>query len=182
MLSAGKLKKICEQRKIGAKQLAPQIARAGLDAKKAASAVANWKKGLFKPAPSREDIRKLAAALGVAENDLSEWRSSYRYAPNAPRKVHLVTQLIVGRPVQEAIDILKFTQKRAASVVNKVLKCAVADADEQQADVDRLYVSQACADDAGIRVGTKRFRAKDRGRAHRISKKASHIRITVTEA
>ena len=182
MLSAGKLRKLCEQRRISVKQLAAQIVRAGLDEKQAVAAIGNWQKGLFKPKPSKEDIRRLAAALGAAENDLSEWRSICRYAPSAPRKVHLVTQLIAGRPVQEAMDLLKFTHKRAASMVDKVLKSAVADADEQQANVDNLYVSEACADDAGIRIGTKRFRAKDRGRAHSIGKKASHIRITVAEA
>ena len=94
----------------------------------------------------------------------------------------MVTQLVVGRPVQDAMDILKFTRKRAATMVDKVLKSAVADADEQQADVDSLYVSEARVDDAGVRIGTKRWRAKDRGRAHPILKKASHIYITVTQA
>jgi large subunit ribosomal protein L22 len=182
MLSASKLSKLCEQRKVSPKQLAAQIIRAGLDEKRAVAAVGNWQKGLFKPRPSKEDINKLATALGVSENDISEWRSICRYAPSSPRKVHLVTQLIVGRPVQEAMDLLKFTHKRAASMVDKVLKSAVADADEQEANVDNLYVSEACVDDAGIQMGTKRFRAKDRGRAHRILQKASHIRVTVTEA
>ena len=50
-----------------------------------------------------------------------------------------MTTLILGRPVQDAIDMLKFTRKRAAPMVNKVLKAAMADADEQQADVDTLY-------------------------------------------
>ena len=182
MLSAVKLRKLCEQRRISVRQLAGQIVRAGLDEKRAVAAIGNWQKGLFKRKPSKEDINKLATALGVSVNDISEWRSICRYAPGSPRKVHLVTQLIVGGPVQEAMDLLKFTHKRAASMVDKVLKSAVADADEQQAKVDNLYVSEACVDDAGIRMGTKRFRAKDRGRAHRILKKASHIRVTVTEA
>jgi large subunit ribosomal protein L22 len=80
------------------------------------------------------------------------------------------------------MDLLKFTRKRAASMIDKVLKCAVADADEQQADVDNLYVSEARVDDAGIRIGTKRWIPKDRGRAHPIRKKACHIYVTVTEA
>jgi large subunit ribosomal protein L22 len=80
------------------------------------------------------------------------------------------------------MDILKFTRKRAATMVDKVLKSAVADADEQQADVDNLYISEARVDDAGVRIGTKRWIPKDRGRAHPIHKKACHIHITVTEA
>jgi len=94
----------------------------------------------------------------------------------------LVTQLIVGRTVQDAMDTLKFTRKRAAAIIDKVLKSAVADADEQQADVDNLYVSSARVDDAGNRIGTKRWMPKDRGRAHPINKKACHIHITVTQA
>jgi large subunit ribosomal protein L22 len=97
------------------------------------------------------------------------------------RKARLVTQLIVGRSVQDALDILKFTRKRAATMIEKVLKSAVADADEQQVDVDQLYVCSAWADDAGIRIGTKRWIPKDRGRAHPIHKKACHIHITVTQ-
>ncbi|MEK7996761.1 MAG: uL22 family ribosomal protein, partial [Planctomycetota bacterium] len=84
--------------------------------------------------------------------------------------------------VQDAMDTLKFTRKRAAGMIDKVLRSAVADADEQQADVDSLYVSEARVDDAGIRLGTKRWIAKDRGRAHSIRKKACHIHITVTQA
>ena len=83
---------------------------------------------------------------------------------------------------QDALDILNCTRKRAAPMIAKILKTAVADADEQQADVDNLYVSCARVDDAGIRIGTKRWIPKDRGRAHPIGKKACHIHVTVTEA
>jgi large subunit ribosomal protein L22 len=98
----------------------------------------------------------------------------------AAAKVRLVTTLIAGRAVQDAMDILKFTRKRAAPMVDKVLKSAVADADEQQVDVDDLYVSEARVDEAGIRLGTKRWIPKDRGRAHPIRKKACHIHVTVS--
>ena len=67
-------------------------------------------------------------------------------------------------------------------MIDKVLKSAVAGADEQQADVDNLYVSSARVDDAGVRIGTKRWIPKDRGRAHPIRKKACHIYVTVTQA
>ncbi|MHC4192843.1 MAG: 50S ribosomal protein L22 [Planctomycetota bacterium] len=182
MLSADRLKELCRQRRISAAQLGDQLARGGLSSREAAAAVRNWQKGLLKPLPRREDVRRLAAALSAEENDLFAWRSSYRFAPMSARKVRLVTQLIVGRRVQDAMDTLKFTPKRAATMVNKVLKAAVADADEQQADVDNLYVSEARVDDAGVRIGTKRWMPKDRGRAHPIRKKACHIHITVAEA
>jgi len=181
MLSANKLKELCEERRISIEQLAEQLVRGGLGRKEAVAAVKNWQKGLFKPSPRRDDIERLAAALSVDVNDILDWRSSYRYAPLSPRKARLVTELITGRSVQDAMDILKFTRKRAAPMVDKVLKSAVANADEQQADVESLYVSIARVDEAGIRVGTKRWIPKDRGRAHRISKKACHIHVTVTQ-
>jgi large subunit ribosomal protein L22 len=182
MLSATKLKEVCEQRQTSAEELAERIARGGFEERKAASAIRNWKKGLFKPLPRSEDVRRLAEALGVEVSDLADWRSSCRYAPMSARKVRLVAQLIVGRSVQDAMDILKFTRKRAAPMVDKVLKAAVADADEQQADVDALYVCEARVDDAGVRIGTKRWIPKDRGRAHPIRKRACHIHVTVTQA
>jgi large subunit ribosomal protein L22 len=182
MLSSYKLRQLCKQQQMSIEQLAGQLVRGGLNREKAISAVRNWQKGLFRPIPRREDIRRLATALSVEVNDLVDWRSSYRFAPMSARKAKLVTQLIAGRRVQDAMDILKFTRKRAAAMVGKILKTVVADADEQQADVSNLYISEARVDDAGRRIGTKRWIAKDRGRAHPINKKACHIHITVTEA
>jgi large subunit ribosomal protein L22 len=182
MLSADKLKELCREQQMSVDALAGHLARGGFDRQKATAAVKNWQRGLFKPEPHAEDVRRLATALSVEINDLSNWRSSYRFAPISPQKARLVTQLIVGRTVQDAMDTLKFTRKRAAAMIDKVLRSAVADADEQQADVDSLYVSSACVDDAGVRIGTKRWIAKDRGRAHPLRKKACHIHITVTQA
>jgi large subunit ribosomal protein L22 len=167
MLSGTKLKEVSERQRLTIEDLARSITRGGLDLKDAVTAVRNWQKGL------------LADALSVEVSEISDWRSSYRYAPMAAGKVRLVTALIAGRPVQDAMDILKFTRKRAAPMVDKVLKAAVADADEQQVDIDDLYVAEARVDDAGIRIGTKRWIPKDRGRAHPIQRKACHIRVTV---
>jgi large subunit ribosomal protein L22 len=181
MLSTEKLNELCRDQQISVEELASHLARGGFDQQKATVAVKNWQKGLFKPEPGVEDIRRLATALSAEVNDLVDWRSSYRYAPISARKARLVTQLIAGRSVQDAMDILKFTRKRAAAMIDKVLRCAVADADEQQADMDNLYVSSARVDDAGVRIGTKRWIPKDRGRAHPIRKRACHIHITVTQ-
>ena len=181
MLSADKLKELCQQQQISIDELAGHLARGGFDRQKATVAVKNWQKGLLKPEPRAEDIRRLATALSAEVNDLVDWRSSYRYAPMSARKARLVTEMITGLRVQEAMDVLKFTRKRAAPMIDKVLRTAVADADEQQADVDNLYVSSATANDAGVRIGTKRWIPKDRGRAHPISKKACHIQVTVTQ-
>jgi len=182
MLSATKLRDLCRRRQVDLQVLAGQLVRSGLSSREATRAVKNWQKGLFEPKPRRDDIRQLAAALSAEVNDLVVWQSSYQYAPMSARKVRLVTQLIAGRGVQEAMDILKFTRKRAAAMVDKVLKTAVADADEQEADVDKLYVSEARVDEAGVRIGTKRWIPKDRGRTNPIRKKACHVHITVSEA
>lgn len=182
MLSPEKLRNVIKSRKANIETVAGRIARGGLNAKQAMSAIKNWQHGLMKPKPRKSDINRLAEALGVEPNDISCWISSYKFAPMSPRKARLVSQLILDRPVQDAMDLLKFTHKRAASMFDKVLKAAVADADEQQANVDRLYVSEARVDDAGVRIGTKRWIAKDRGRAHPIRKKASHLYVAVTEA
>jgi large subunit ribosomal protein L22 len=182
MLSADKFRELCQQRQTDIEQLASRLARPGFDKEQAIAAVKNWQKGLFKPKPRTDDIRHLAAALSVEVNDLVDWRSSCRFAPISAQKARLVAQLISGRSVQDAMDTLKFTRKRAATMIDKVLRSAVADADEQQANVDNLYVSCARIDEAGIRIGTKRWIPKDRGRAHPIRKKACHIHITVTQA
>jgi large subunit ribosomal protein L22 len=181
MLNTEKLQRLCRRRGVGDGQLGFSLVRRDLDRRAATAAVRNWQKGLLKPRPRREDIGRLAAALGVEEKDLSAWRSSCRFAPISSRKAQLVAQLILGRGVQDAMDVLSLTPKRAAGMINKILKAAVADADEQQADVENLYVSEARVDDAGVRIGTKRWIAKDRGRAHPISRRACHIYVSVAE-
>lgn len=181
MLSSSKLKKLSKEHKMGANHLAGFVSRGALTQKKAASALRNWMKGLYKPKPRTEDIERIAGALGVEIKDISQWQSSYKYAPSSPRKIRLVTELISGRNVQDALDVLKFEHKRAARMVEQVLASAISNADEGEADVESLYVCQARVDGAGRRVGTKSWIAKDRGRAHPICKQASHIHITVTE-
>jgi large subunit ribosomal protein L22 len=182
MLSGSKLKELIKERKISVEQIAGQMVRGGLNKKEAASAIRNWQRGLYRPIPRTEDIRQLASALGVEPADVSRWECFLKYAPIAPRKARLVTALISGRGAQEALNVLKFANKRAATMVDKILRAAIADADEQQADVESLYVSEARADGAGVRIGTKRFIEKDRGRAHSLRKEASHIHVTVAKA
>lgn len=104
--------------------------------------------------------------------------SRHRYARISPYKARLVTQLIAGRHVDEALDLLKFTNKRASVFVDKVLRAAMADADEQEANVKKLWVHEARVDPGPI---IKRFQPKDRGRAHPIHKRTSHIVVSVSE-
>ena len=181
MIIASRLNKSIKKSGLGLTQLAGQISRSGLDAKEALTALRNWQRGLMKPVPLAADVDKLASALGVSAVNLKCWKSSYRYAPVSPTKARLVTALISGRDVQDALDILKFTNKRAASMVIQTLKTAIADADLNEADVESLVVCEARIDGGGIRLGTKRWRAKDRGRAHSIRKQCSHIIVTVAQ-
>lgn len=106
------------------------------------------------------------------------WTSKHRYARISARKARLVTELIAGRHVNEALDLLKFTNKRASGMVEKVLRAAIADADEKEANVNRLFVHEARVDSG---PSIKRFQPKDRGRAHSILKRTSHIVVTVDE-
>jgi len=104
------------------------------------------------------------------------WQARHRYARISSRKVRLILDMIRGLDAQEALDALKFTPNRAAGMVAKVLTSAIASADEAEADTSRLFVSEARADEGPT---MKRFRPKDRGRAHPIMKRTSHIAVAV---
>ena len=104
------------------------------------------------------------------------WQAKHRFARISPSKARLVVNLIRGRNVQDAMNILKFTHNRAAGMVSKVLTSAVASASEAEADVDELFVEEARVDE-GPRM--KRFQPKDRGRAHPILKRTCHIVVLV---
>ena len=97
----------------------------------------------------------------------------------APRKVKIVLNLIRNKPCDEAMAILKYTPKAACEPLYKLLKSAMANAENKNMDVSRLYVA-ACSVDQGPTL--KRIRARDKGRAYRINKKTSHINITGKEA
>ncbi len=107
-----------------------------------------------------------------------QYRAVHRYARVSPRKARLVADLIRGQHVNAAQDILRFTPKRASGLIGKVLKSAIANANEREADVRRLVVTEARID-AGPYF--RRWRPKDRGRAHQILKKTSHIIVVVEE-
>jgi len=107
------------------------------------------------------------------------WKAIHRFARISPRKVRLIADLIRGRDVNEALNVLKFTPNRAAGMVRKALASAVANADEAEADVDLLFVETAFVDEGPT---IKRWRPKDRGRAYPIQKRTSHITVVVEEA
>lgn len=97
----------------------------------------------------------------------------------SPYKVRQVLPLIRGKNVGEAMSILRYTPKKAARLVEKVLKSAVANAEFNFGmDVDKLKVVEATADE-GPRM--KRFRPVSMGRAHAYVHRTSHITVTVAE-
>ncbi|HTV47602.1 MAG TPA: 50S ribosomal protein L22 [Phycisphaerae bacterium] len=104
--------------------------------------------------------------------------STWRFARIAPRKARLVVDLIRGKPVGEALDLLKFSRKRAAVMVGKVLRSAIANADNGEADVEDLYVVRSFCDGGPI---IKRMQPKDRGKSYSIFKRTCHITIEVNE-
>jgi large subunit ribosomal protein L22 len=106
------------------------------------------------------------------------WTARHQYARISERKVRLIADLIRGRPCNQAAELLKFTHKRAAAMVERVLKSAMATANEREAAMSKLYVSEARVDSGPI---IKRFQPKDRGRAHPIHKRTSHIIVSVDE-
>ena len=106
------------------------------------------------------------------------YQATHRFARIAPRKARLVADLIRGMPVDEAITQLQLSKKRAAWYLRSVLKSAIANAEEKDADVSSLYVSESRVDEGPT---IKRFQPKDRGRAHPINKRTSHLHISVDE-
>jgi large subunit ribosomal protein L22 len=108
-----------------------------------------------------------------------EVRSIYRYARISPFKVREVTREIQGLPVSAALDLLTFTPKKAAFLIGKTLKSAIANA-ENNANLkpDGLVVKEATV---GEGPTFKRIMARARGSASRILKRTSHIRIVLSD-
>lgn len=108
-----------------------------------------------------------------------EFKSLYKYARISPRKVRYVIDLIRGKSVNEALEILRVTNKRASYMINKVVRSAVANADESSSvSADELYVSVARADCGPSR---KWHRPRSRGMWNPILKRTSHITIILSD-
>ena len=106
------------------------------------------------------------------------FEAKHRFARISPRKARLLMNLIRGRNVDDAITLLKFQKQRASGMIEKVVKSAVANAGEQEADTGALYVAKAWVDPGPV---IKRFQPKDRGKAYPINKRTSHLVVTIDE-
>ncbi len=108
-----------------------------------------------------------------------EARAIAKHIRIAPRKIRIVVDLIRGKNIGEAFAILKFTPKVGAEVVEKVLKSAVANAEENyDMNVDNLYVSEVFVDQGPT---LKRIHPRSRGQAFKILKRTSHVTVVVKE-
>lgn len=159
-------------------QLAAAIERVGLKGDRAVSAVKNWMRGSDHPRCRAADVKKLAEALGCSAADIAQFECIIWNHRGSPRKAKLLTDLVKGRSVDDALNQLSFTPKRAAVNVKKALSAAIADAEQHGADVGRLVVSTALTQ-KGLYM--KRFHQKDRGRAHPILKRSAHITLCLVE-
>ena len=110
-----------------------------------------------------------------------EGRATARYVRTSAQKAKLVMDLIRGQSVDRALATLRFSQKRIAGHIAKVLRSAVANAEQKEGaggDIDRMVVSKCYADQG---PSMKRIRPAPMGRAFRIVKRTAHLTVHVAE-
>lgn len=163
---------------LGVEQLASAIERPGLSGARALAAARNWVRGSDHPRCTKPDIDKIAALLGCSIGDIARFTSQVRHHRGSPRKAKLIADMIRGKSFTEAENILTFSTQRAAVNIRKALDAARSDAETVGIDPTALVVSESRVDE-GPHI--KRFRPKDRGRAHQILKRTSHITVSVEE-
>ena len=106
-----------------------------------------------------------------------EVRAVSKYVRISPRKVHKVIGAVKGKPVENGIQILKFMPQKAASILEKIVRSAVANADHNaDIDIDSLVIQNITADQGPT---LKRWKARARGRGTRILKRTSHITVVL---
>lgn len=105
--------------------------------------------------------------------------ATHKFARISPQKARLVADLIRGKNVEQAVNILQFSDKKAAALIKKVLNSAIANAENNNGmDIDELKVSSVFVNEGPV---MKRMRARAKGRGNRILKRTSHITVTVGE-
>ncbi len=108
-----------------------------------------------------------------------ETAAKLKHARISAQKVRLVADQIRGLPVERALNLLAFSNKKAAGIMKKLLESAIANAENNDgADIDELRVSRVFVDEGPV---MKRIRARAKGRASRIMKRTSHITVAVAE-
>jgi large subunit ribosomal protein L22 len=108
---------------------------------------------------------------------MMETKASLRGARLSAQKGRLVANMIRGKPVDQAINILAFTPKKGAKIIKKVLESAIANAEHNNgADIYELKITTICVEKGPV---LKRFQARAKGRGNRIVKPTCHVFLTV---
>ncbi len=108
-----------------------------------------------------------------------EAQAILRSARLSPRKTRLIVDMVRGKDIQSALDILKFSPRPSARIVATLLKSAVANAEQKGvSDVDKLFVKSIFVDGGAV---LKRFLPRAQGRASKIRKPTSHITVVVAD-
>lgn len=108
-----------------------------------------------------------------------EVRAILRYVRISPQKVRKIIGAIKGEPVESGLNMLKFMPQKSARIVEKLIRSAVANADQNlDIDVDSLVIRNVLADQGPT---LKRFKARARGRGTRILKRTSHITVILAK-
>lgn len=108
-------------------------------------------------------------------------KASARFSKIAPRKARVIANLVRGREVAEAVQLLQFTNKSGARVMKQLLESAIANARQKDADIDGLVISKVTVDKAPDRF-FRRWRPRAMGRATRVVKGVSHIHLELDES
>ena len=110
---------------------------------------------------------------------MKEIKAIHKFARITPFKARLVADQIRGKGIEQALNILQFSNKKAAVLIKKVLNSAIANAEHNEgSDIDELVISSAFVDEGAT---MKRIRPRAKGRANRILKRTSHITIGISE-
>ncbi len=108
-----------------------------------------------------------------------EARAKLSYVRLSPQKTRLVVDMVRGKGVQDALNLLKFSPQKAAAIVSKLVSSAVANAEQRGvSDIDRLVVKAISVDQGPV---LKRFMPRAQGRATKIRKPTSHITVILDE-
>ena len=111
---------------------------------------------------------------------MTEVSAKHTFVRITPQKARLVADQVRGKAVDRALEVLKFSPKKAAGIIRKVLESAIANAEHNEgADIDELKVAKIFVDDGPTH---RRFRARAKGRAGKILKRTSHITVVVSDS
>lgn len=180
-INADKLKSRAAEAGVSVEQLAEALPRKQDrrgQREACAAKVRNWMAGNDHPKVTPKDVQALAGALGCEPKDIARFMTRARFQRTSARKARLLADLIRGRKVADALTMLEFHPRRASVMVWKALNAAKSDAEAADASIERLVVTESRVDSA---MTIKRFQPKDRGRAHSIRKRTSHIVVGVEE-